>query len=206
MPFYQNPQSISENAKSSPLVRLGLGRGNYWFTFVSDPLTIVCFILWDVFVLRSNAAASALSFGAGILCWTFIEYSFHRWVYHEGQTPAHTGHNIHHQSPETLIAMPWFVVTAVFSASWYFLGYLLQIRFVMSAVAGLLSGFVLYGAFHHILHRFNFKNRRYRQLRAHHFVHHQNPNANFGVTSPVWDYVFGTVYKKERRRYRARPA
>jgi sterol desaturase/sphingolipid hydroxylase (fatty acid hydroxylase superfamily) len=32
-----------------------------------------------------------------------------------------------------------------------------------------------------------------RFLRRHHFWHHfENPKANHGVTSPIWDYVFGT--------------
>ena len=65
--------------------------------------------------------------------------------------------------------------------------------------AGLLTGFVLYGAFHHIIHHgFKLNYSWYRRLRTEHFIHHQLPNVNFGVTSRFWDHIFGTTFQKER--------
>src|SRR6185369_12427550 len=96
--------------------------------------------------------------------WTFLEYGFHRWVYHKGHTPAHEGHKVHHEHPQTLIAMPWFVVTALFGSLWYLLGHLLQIPFVVSFTAGLLSGFVFYGLFHHFHHHLDFNPRWCRKI------------------------------------------
>jgi 4-hydroxysphinganine ceramide fatty acyl 2-hydroxylase len=29
---------------------------------------------------------------------------------------------------------------------------------------------------------------------AHHLIHHHHPDANFGVTTPLWDIVLGTRY------------
>lgn len=188
---------LSGDPKEHYLVGLGLGTANYWFTFVSDPLTVGFLLFWEAFILGSSPAIMGLSYVAGLLTWSFLEYSFHRWVYHKGHTPAHDGHNIHHRESETLIAMPWFVVTGLFGLVWYIFTYLLQFRFVSSFAAGLLSGFIIYGAFHHIHHHFDFKSRSYRRLRAHHLIHHRFEDVNFGVTSRFWDHVFGTTYNKE---------
>ena len=96
--------------------------------------------------------------------------------------------------------MPWFIVTAVMAGVWYVLAYRLQLHFILGFLAGVLAGFVFYGLFHHVHHHFHFKNRQYRRLRAHHFIHHQYPDSNFGVTSRLWDHVFGTTYRKELKQ------
>ena len=190
-------QKIKDNPSESHLVTLATGSGNYWFSFVSDPMTVLFFLFWEAAMLRTSVLAVSISYGAGLVSWSFLEYTFHRWVYHKGRTPAHIGHKKHHESPEALIAMPWIIVTAFMAVVWYVFAYRLHFHFVLSFWAGLLTGFVFYGIFHHIHHHFHFKNRRYRKLRAHHFIHHQFPDVNFGVTSRLWDQVFGTTYRKE---------
>jgi sterol desaturase/sphingolipid hydroxylase (fatty acid hydroxylase superfamily) len=201
MAINQNTEDQSPGRpKESHLVSLATGSGNYWFSFVSDPVTVVFFVFWEAIVLRSSILIVVASFGAGLLSWSLLEYTFHRWVYHKGRTPAHVGHKKHHESPEALIAMPWFIVTAVMFSLWFVFAYFLRLHFTMGVLAGLLAGFVFYGIFHHIHHHFHFKNRQYRKLRAHHFIHHQYPDTNFGVTSRLWDHVFGTTYRRELKQ------
>jgi len=183
-------------SRKNRLVSLGMGPTNYWLTFLADPLTILFLIGWEIFSRRSSPVITALAFAGGLAAWTLLEYGFHRWVYHKGQTPAHEGHKIHHDQPTTLIAMPWFVVTGLFGSIWYVFGHLLQIRFVSTFAGGLLSGFVFYGLFHHLHHHLDFQRRWCRRLRAHHIIHHKYTDVNFGVTSRFWDHVFGTTYKK----------
>jgi len=182
------------------IARLGVGPANYWLTFISDPLTVVFFIFWELVILRSRPWMVLLTFATGLASWTFIEYAFHRWVYHKGRTAAHAGHLVHHESPETLIAMPWFVVTAAFGGLWYLTTQLAQVHHVLSILAGILLGFVIYGLFHHVLHRFDFQSRWYRRLRAHHTIHHRFPNVNFGVTSRFWDQMLRTTHLNRSRR------
>ena len=201
MAIYQSSETESIGApKESLLVSLATGSGNYWFSFVSDPLTVVFFLFWEAVFLRSSILTVGVSFGAGLLSWSLLEYTFHRWVYHKGTTPAHVGHKKHHEMPQALIAMPWFIVTAVMGGVWYVLAYRLQLHFILGFLAGVLAGFVFYGLFHHVHHRFHFKNRQYRRLRAHHFIHHQYPDSNFGVTSRLWDHVFRTTYRRELKQ------
>ena len=176
-----------------------MGPINYWLTFLADPLTILFLIIWEIFILGSSLALTTLAVIAGLAAWTLLEYGFHRWVYHKGRTPAHAGHKIHHEEPQTLIAMPWFVVTALFGSIWYAFSHLLKIPLVAPFAAGLLSGFVCYGLFHHLHHHLDFSRRWFRKLRAHHVIHHKHVDVNFGVTSRFWDHVFGTTYQKVAR-------
>src|SRR6266705_3365500 len=109
MAIYQNSETESIGTpKESLLVSMATGSGNYWFSFVSDPLTVLFFLFWEAAILRTSILGATASYGAGLLSWTFLEYAFHRWVYHKGHTPAHIGHKKHHESPTELIAMPWF--------------------------------------------------------------------------------------------------
>src|SRR6266436_2823941 len=132
MAIYQSSETESIGTpRESLLVSLATGSGNYWFSFVSDPLTVVFFLFWEAVFLRSSILTVAASFGAGLLSWSLLEYTFHRWVYHKGRTPAHVGHKKHHETPEALIAMPWFIVTAVMASVWFVFAYRLQLHFVL---------------------------------------------------------------------------
>jgi sterol desaturase/sphingolipid hydroxylase (fatty acid hydroxylase superfamily) len=43
------------------------------------------------------------------------------------------------------------------------------------------------------------KNADLRILRAHHRIHHLFPAQNFGVTTTLWDWVWGTHYRSTKR-------
>src|SRR5712692_9281156 len=86
MAIYQNSEKQSIGApKESLLVSLATGSGNYWFSFVSDPLTVVFFLFWEAVILRSNILVLGLTFGAGLLSFSLAEYDFPRCVYHKGE-------------------------------------------------------------------------------------------------------------------------
>jgi dihydroceramide fatty acyl 2-hydroxylase len=39
-----------------------------------------------------------------------------------------------------------------------------------------------------------------RRWAAAHHVHHYHPDSNFGVTTPLWDYLLGTRYVRRPRQ------
>ena len=199
----QSAASLNERMLS----RVAQSKGTYWFGFFTDPLTVIFLVCWDAFILRSSPYLLAASFFAGLFAWTLVEYCFHRWVYHKGETLAHAGHLLHHDEPEALIGMPWFITSGVMYSLWFIFGYLLELRSASSFVSGWLSGFVFYYSFHHVIHHhFHLKNSWYRKLRAHHKVHHQIPESNFGVTNRFWDQIFGTTYRKSEAVTKKRPS
>jgi sterol desaturase/sphingolipid hydroxylase (fatty acid hydroxylase superfamily) len=181
------------------LTKIAAHKSNYWAGFVTDPVTATFFLIWDAAVLRGSALFLFGSYFLGLLSWSLFEYLFHRWVYHKGVNLAHAGHRLHHESPQTLIGMPWFL-TSGFWLVWYLIGYQLQATYALTFMAGLVTGFNLYGVVHHLHHHFNLKHTWYRKLRIHHKIHHQYPEVNFGVTIRFWDYIFGTIYLKDERK------
>jgi sterol desaturase/sphingolipid hydroxylase (fatty acid hydroxylase superfamily) len=68
-------------------------------------------------------------------------------------------------------------------------------------MAGVMMGFLWYGIFHHAIHH-----GRPRALAAlvltcadrHQQHHFSGQPGNFGVTIPLWDYLFGTVIHGRR--------
>lgn len=172
-------------------------KSNYLVGFVTDPATAVFLLIWEVFVMRTSLWGVAGGFAVGMLSWTLLEYVFHRFVYHKGNTLAHMGHMMHHESPKLLLGMPWYITSGVFWLMWYVLAVRLQLRFIMSLFSGLIIGYFVYCTFHHVQHHYSIANTWFRELTKHHNIHHSLRDVNFGVTSKFWDRVFGTTYRKE---------
>lgn len=172
-------------------------KSNYLVGFFTDPATALFLLVWEVFVLRTNPLAITGAFVGGVLSWTLLEYIFHRFVYHKGNTLAHKGHLMHHESPKLLLGMPWFITSGVFWLLWYLLAVRLELHLVMSVCSGLMIGYFIYCTFHHVEHHYSIANKWFRGLTKHHNIHHSLRDVNFGVTNRFWDRVFGTTYRKE---------
>jgi len=192
-----------KQAATSPILdRIAANKSNYWVGFFTDPAAALFLLLWDFVVLKDSVYFLASSYLSGLVSWTLLEYCFHRWIYHRGETLAHAGHRLHHESPKALIGMPWFLTTGFLLMNWYVFGIYFEVAYVLSFLAGLTTGFFLYGVFHHVHHHFDFAKRWNRKLRVHHKIHHAFPEVNFGVTTRIWDYVFGTAYDRSRHKVR----
>ena len=66
---------------------------------------------------------------------------------------------------------------------------------------GFLLGYLLYGSMHYAIHAWNPPFRWMKGLwRNHHLHHYKNEGKGFGVSSTIWDHVFGTMFdlKKEK--------
>lgn len=133
---------------------------------------------------------------AGILSWSFAEYALHCWIGHHGRgknlfSREHLRHHGQKDyfSPVTkkaLAAVP--AISALAIGAGALLG---PVGVVYALSFGL--GYVLYECLHLRLHSHPPQNTLGRFLRRYHFYHHfHNPWKNQGVTSPLWDGVFGT--------------
>ena len=172
-------------------------KSNYLLGFITDPITGVLLTIWDIAVFRSNIAIAVAFFAVGVFSFTLLEYAFHRFVYHKGNTLAHAGHLMHHESPRMLLGMPWFITSGVFWLVWYVVAFHYPIHFLLSFLGGLLVGYFIYCSVHHAEHHFAFMNTWFRELNNHHKIHHTLQDVNFGVTNRFWDRAFGTLYRKE---------
>ena len=62
------------------------------------------------------------------------------------------------------------------------------------AVAGLLFGYVCYDMLHYATHHFPMKRGIWLWLKQYHLRHHYNDDhVGYGISSPLWDYVFRTT-------------
>jgi sterol desaturase/sphingolipid hydroxylase (fatty acid hydroxylase superfamily) len=60
--------------------------------------------------------------------------------------------------------------------------------------SGFVAGYLAYDMFHYSMHHIPMRRGVLRSLRRHHMYHHtQTPDLRFGVSSPLWDIVFGTT-------------
>jgi sterol desaturase/sphingolipid hydroxylase (fatty acid hydroxylase superfamily) len=183
------------------LNRLINSRLNYWLGFSLDFITIFLFLAWDAVVQRRSLAAVALWALGGFVLWGPSEYALHRWLYH--RVPLmRDGHGIHHDAPRALVGMPWFVTTGVITGVWYLLSCYAGITFAASFLAGWYAGFFYYSVVHHGLHHASLDTPWLRKLKVHHAIHHHYEDTNFGVSTRVWDRVFGTMFERETRERR----
>jgi len=166
---------------------------------VIDPAVALFLLAWDVLVLDTALHVALPCVAIGAVAWTIAEYAAHRWLYHARMPLWRVGHQMHHESPELLIGLPWFATAGFAGACWYLVAYTLHVHAVASGLAGFLAAFTVHGVLHHSHHRWGRRAVWCRSLRVHHRIHHRLPSTNFGVTTRFWDDIFGTMYRKPWR-------
>jgi sterol desaturase/sphingolipid hydroxylase (fatty acid hydroxylase superfamily) len=60
---------------------------------------------------------------------------------------------------------------------------------------GFALGYLMYGTMHYAIHAWNPPFKWMKPLwRNHHLHHYKNEHHGFGVSSTIWDHVFGTMF------------
>jgi cyclopropane-fatty-acyl-phospholipid synthase len=141
----------------------------------------------------------------GLFAWTLVEYGLHRFVLH-GPQPFRGWHEEHHRRPRALIGTPT-VLSATLIAALVFMPAVVfgDLWRACALTLGLLTGYFLYSVMHHAIHHWRPGNAWTRRARRWHALHHSpvEPAGRYGVSSGLWDVVFGTA---GRRAPRARDA
>ncbi len=170
---------------------------NYYADFVVYPVVIVGLAaVGVVHTSWSDRAAWLGAAAAGFVLWTLLEYILHRAVLHN-KTYFAPMHAQHHASPLEYLGTPPWVSVLVLTGSllvpvWWFSGFCVA----DGLTVGVMTGYWWYGLVHHIVHHHAHRPSSvfFSRLRAWHMRHHYSPKrGNFGVTTRLWDHVFGTV-------------
>ena len=185
---------------TNALTRLVMARLNYWLGVLVDAVLAGGFLVHTMRTMHGSWVTTGVSLLAGLGLYGLLEYGVHRWGYHDDRSPATPGHRLHHDDPEALIAVPFFVPATGVLVVWGLLQSLLGDEEASTLIVALVMSFLYYGLLHHGLHHGRLPARYFRILRGHHRIHHQFPDCNFGVTMTVWDWVFGTHYLMVKRR------
>lgn len=143
-----------------------------------------------------------LTFLGGMLFWTFFEYIAHRFIFHlvsekkSMQKFAYTLHGNHHHYPRDRQRLFMPPVPSIIIASAIFgLMYLIMGSYVFMFFPGFIFGYLMYGTMHYAIHAWNPPFKWMKPLwRNHHLHHYKNEHQGFGVSSTIWDHVFGTMF------------
>ena len=145
--------------------------------------------------------STACLFTLGLMFWTLAEYFLHRVVLH-GWPYFAKFHQAHHDDPRALIAAPTVFSLGIFTSIALLPATLLfGLWPALPWFAGFLSGYVAFGAVHHIVHHSESQHvfiRHFKKFHARH--HHGTEQQNFGVLTSFWDRVFGTCETPKRER------
>jgi len=185
-----------------------------FFTHINPIVVLIIWVPVAVYFLVRGILGAAGSLWiapvglvAGLFIWTFTEYMVHRFVFHH--KPANEAqerifflfHGVHHAQPmsKTRLVMPpvlsiplalvfyglFVLIFGVILGTW---------QWVAPLFAGFIAGYITYDMIHYGMHHFPNRRGYWRFLKIYHMNHHfKTPNERFGVSSPVWDKVFGTM-------------
>jgi len=165
---------------------------------------VVCYMLYTSLWERqlSIVAVTAL-FLLGILLWTLIEYLIHRYVFHYqpktrwGKRLHYVIHGVHHDYPNDARRLVMPPVVSIPLAFLFYGLFLLVFRGLTPPVfAGLVFGYLCYDMLHYATHHLAMKRGTWLWLKQYHLRHHfKDDHVGYGISSPLWDYVFRTTRK-----------
>ena len=130
--------------------------------------------------------------------WTFTEYALHRGLGHKKnkKNPFTVEHLLHHRKVNYFAKTSKKILSAsiVFIMMSTLLYFLFNLIVSVSFSAGFICMYLTYEYIHRRIHTHAPKNQYGRWMRKHHLHHHfKNPRVNHGVTTPFWDWAFGTL-------------
>lgn len=159
-------------------------------------------IVWNVLVAPPSVwLLVGLPLG-GLFLWTVLEYVLHSRGFHSKlESPlmqalgkSHRAHHAHPRDPGKIIARLSFSLPVALLV-WALLSVVLwSPKLAALPMAGMILGYLGYELVHYAIHRSKLFRVYLRPLVRHHLYHHHKDDGRcYGVTSPLWDWVWGTM-------------
>lgn len=174
--------------------------------YIPLSLGVAGYGLWQ----GAGVLTTLVAFAVGLVIWTLTEYWLHRTAFHWvpdapwGESFHFLLHGVHHKwhrDPYRLVMPPAVSLTLalVFYGMFWSLGQAgalvgLATTWHLAAYGGFVLGYCVYDCTHYIIHHWPIRSGRLKALKTHHMDHHfHEPELRFGVSTTVWDRVFGTM-------------
>jgi 4-hydroxysphinganine ceramide fatty acyl 2-hydroxylase len=181
-----------------------LSRTSPWIIIPLDITIATCLVLFGYYYREINVVKYFWVFFTGIFAWTLIEYMMHRFAFHfpakseKGKKAIWLVHGVHHDDPthpDKLYQPPLTNMILIF-LFWVSI-YLMMGNYVYLFLPGIIIGYLMYSSIHYIIHNFKPPFKWLKPLWRHHNMHHYRfEHKAFGVSSPLWDIIFGTLPPK----------
>jgi len=180
-------------------------------THISVPLIIFfsysgALLCWSITHTTLSALLTAGLFLVGLITFTWVEYLAHRYLFHmttytkAKEKLQYTIHGVHHEFPKdkSRLAMPPLLSITI-STILLLLFRLIMGDYVFAFLPGFLTGYAAYLSIHYMVHAYQPPKNFLKYLWINHGTHHyKNGEMVFGVSSPLWDYIYGTMSKPIR--------
>lgn len=177
-----------------------------YFSHIYPATPFVVYIPVSAYLLYLGFLSVDLFYGiltvlGGVLLWTIFEYSFHRWGFHypakseRGKKVIHLIHGIHHDYPRdhTRLVMP-LMVSIPLATLFYFVFLFIFGDYHFNVFAGFIIGYMGYDFIHYATHHYKMTSRLGRFLKEYHLRHHYtNSETAYGISNPLWDFLFRTL-------------
>jgi sterol desaturase/sphingolipid hydroxylase (fatty acid hydroxylase superfamily) len=169
---------------------------------------IIGFTYYAIKVFSIGSSRAFLVLLAGMFFWTFFEYIAHRYIFHwisdheKTKRLVYILHGNHHEYPrdrERLFMPP--LPSLIISSLLFGLMYLIMNHYAFVFFPGFIFGYLLYASMHYAIHAWNPPFKWMKPLwRNHHLHHYKEEEKGFGVSTTLWDRIFGTMFdlKKEK--------
>lgn len=180
------------------IVRMSSTRANYWGELAVD-VALGAVLMVEGARRQPGALLGTLAIVLGLFAFSFVEYFFHRWLFHTRIPLFAQGHELHHQHPLGYDSLPFFLPPLILLALTGVFLALMPTGFALLLASAITFGYIIYGLAHFIIHHVRFKQPLLRRWAGAHHVHHYHPGTNFGVTTPLWDVLLGTRYVRQAR-------
>jgi sterol desaturase/sphingolipid hydroxylase (fatty acid hydroxylase superfamily) len=181
-------------------------------THISVPLIIFFsyaggLLYWNITNTSLSPLTTVTLFLIGVLAFTWVEYMVHRHVFHlKTYTELRARlqykmHGVHHEFPKDKdrLAMPPLLSITIATILLLVFKVIMG-DFVFAFLPGFLVGYASYLSVHYMVHAYAPPKNFFKALWVNHSVHHyKDGEIVFGVSSPLWDYIYGTMKMPETK-------
>ena len=168
---------------------------------------VLIFFIYLAFQNQIGVATFFEMFATGLVVWTLTEYVMHRFIFHYqpadklwAQRLHFIFHGVHHDYPSDAkrLVLPPSVSIPLATGFYFLFNAILPTHYIDGFFPAFLLGYLFYDESHYAIHHFNFKGKVWKKIKQHHMLHHyQDPDKGYGVSSPLWDKVFGSDFIKK---------
>jgi len=171
---------------------------------------VAVFLLWRSLAVHELPLPEVFAIGAlGLSIWTLTEYCLHRFVFHYpaqsrvGKYLVFMFHGVHHAAPrdKTRLVMPPAGSVILMAVLYQIFRLAVPAPWIEPFCAFFIIGYLVYDYIHYATHHFAMQPPLLHFLKVYHLQHHYGAKGlRYGVSSPLWDRVFGTYPANVRAR------